>query len=63
MKNNVKKIVVTSSLAAIFPGREDKLNFNEEDWSVPNKSSPYDKSKHLAEKKAWELYNQNKDKI
>ena len=28
-----------------------------------NNSPAYEKSKHLAEKKAWEIYNQNKDKI
>ena len=29
--------------------------FTEEDWSSLEGSSPYEKSKHLAEKAAWEL--------
>ena len=33
---------------------EDHI-FTEEDWSSLEGSSPYEKSKHLAEKAAWEL--------
>ncbi|XP_073255580.1 uncharacterized protein [Porites lutea] len=55
-KGGVKRVVVTSSCAAINAGRygEDHI-FTEEDWSSLEGSSPYEKSKHLAEKAAWEL--------
>ena len=63
LKHNVKKIVVTSSVAAIIYGHT-KLNFNEEDWTdLDKKPSAYSKAKTLAERKAWEIYEKNKDKI
>jgi len=64
IRHGVKKIVITSSIAAIFPGHKPPKNhFNEEDWSVLEESPAYEKSKHLAEKEAWRIYEQNKDKI
>lgn len=56
-KGGVKRVVLTSSSAAIHSGRqgvEDKV-FTEEDWAADDGVSPYEKSKKLAEKAAWEL--------
>jgi dihydroflavonol-4-reductase len=63
--NGVKKVVLTSSIAAIVYGKDpDKRNgtFNESYWTNPeNKldSTPYIRSKALAEKAAWEFANKN----
>ena len=55
IKNNVKKIVLTSSVAAISSGHTKKT-YSEEDWSLVDKPIPtYPKSKALAEMKAWDL--------
>lgn len=44
-------------------GVKGKNHFTDSDWSEPQLSPPYEKSKHMAEKKAWEIYQQNQDKI
>merc|ERR1712046_393580 len=50
-----KRVVVTSSVAAIMVGEDPtKVHVNEEDWSVPNECRPYEKSKTLAEQAAWD---------
>jgi nucleoside-diphosphate-sugar epimerase len=49
LKAKVKKIVITSSIAAIFSGRFDKNDFTEKDFSDEKSSAPYEKSKLLAE--------------
>ena len=56
-KHNVKKVVLTSSVAAIFETGTEKIFYDESDWSDPNSSkiSNYAKSKTLAEKAAWDL--------
>jgi len=56
LKAKVKRVVVTSSVAAItetgdFTGRKA----TEADWTDPDKAPPYTKSKTLAEKAAWDL--------
>ena len=57
IKNNVKKIVLTSSVVAVSVGHTKK-EYSEEDWSLADKPiAAYPKSKTLAEKKAWELIN------
>jgi len=55
-KGGVKRVVLTSSCAAIYAGRynEGKV-FTEEDWALEEGSTPYEKSKARAEKAAWEL--------
>ena len=55
-KHNVKKVVLTSSVAAIFETMETKSYYDETDWSDPDNPaiSHYSKSKTLAEKAAWE---------
>jgi dihydroflavonol-4-reductase len=56
-KHGVKKVVLTSSVAAIFDTMEKKTSFSESDWSDINNPaiSAYSKSKTLAEKAAWEF--------
>lgn len=56
----VKRVVLTSSIAAMIAGhdRQSKI-FNEADWSNVNGSvDAYAKSKTLAEKAAWTFVNQ-----
>jgi dihydroflavonol-4-reductase len=56
-KHNVKKVVLTSSVAAIFDTMEKKDIYDESDWSDPDNPaiSAYSKSKTLAERAAWEF--------
>ena len=57
-KNNVSKVVLTSSVAAIAYGHNQEKIFDESDWSNISENSgitPYAKSKTLAEKAAWEF--------
>jgi dihydroflavonol-4-reductase len=56
-KHNVKKVVLTSSVAAIFDTLEKKTHFDESDWSDPDNPaiSAYSKSKTLAERAAWDF--------
>ena len=55
-KHGVKKVVLTSSVAAIFDTMEKKSYYDETDWSDPENPaiSHYSKSKTLAERAAWE---------
>ena len=57
-KHNIKKVVLTSSVAAIFDSLEKKDVYDESDWSDPDNPyiSAYSKSKTLAEKAAWEFW-------
>ena len=58
---SVKKVVLTSSIAAIScggAGRPDRPKdhvYTEEDWSPPEACAPYERSKTLAEKAAWDF--------
>ena len=56
-KHNVKKVVLTSSVAAIFDTLEEKTYYDETDWSDPENPSisHYSKSKALAERAAWDF--------
>tara|TARA_X000000368_G_scaffold277557_1_gene220192 strand:+ start:2989 stop:3996 length:1008 start_codon:yes stop_codon:yes gene_type:complete len=56
-KHNVKKVVLTSSVAAIFHGMKLKEYYDENDWSDPENPAidHYSKSKTLAEKAAWDF--------
>ena len=56
--HGVKRVVVTSSVAAISAGHpREKTHFDEKDWSLPNSPTieSYPKSKTLAESAAWEF--------
>ncbi|KAK4944971.1 hypothetical protein LTR10_015648 [Elasticomyces elasticus] len=52
----VKRVVVTSSFAAVGYGHEDRNNptFTEADWTDVNAAPAYPKSKTIAEKAAWD---------
>lgn len=66
LKAGVKKVVVTSSIAAVATGygkEADSKTFNESDWSIIANCPAYQKSKTLAEKAVWEFHEQNKSKI
>ena len=59
-KADVKKVVLTSSVAAVAYGHDSEKIFDESDWSNTGGESgitPYAKSKTLAEKAAWEFVN------
>ena len=62
-KHNVKKVVLTSSVAAIFESNNNKEYLDETDWSDPEYTeiSPYAKSKALAEKAAWNFIEHHKN--
>ncbi|MBG08301.1 MAG: diaminohydroxyphosphoribosylaminopyrimidine deaminase [Halobacteriovoraceae bacterium] len=64
----VKRVVLTSSVAAMYSDSIDvsqtpKGVFNEECWNTKSnlKHNPYSYSKTLAEKKAWEIHNQQNE--
>ena len=56
-KHKIKKVILTSSVAAIYHGIELKEYYDESDWSDPENPSidHYSKSKTLAEKAAWDF--------
>ena len=60
-KHQVKKVVLTSSVAAVFDSLDEKKYYDENDWSDPDNPdiTPYNKSKTLAEKAAWEFVKKN----
>jgi nucleoside-diphosphate-sugar epimerase len=53
----VKRVVMTSSVAAIASGHDpaNKKVRTEADWSNPDRCAAYQKSKTLAERAAWQL--------
>ena len=69
IKQDVKRVVLTSSIAAITDTHDGKTVYSEEDWTDTNhpKTSAYYKSKALAEKLAWDLISkqtsQNKTEL
>jgi dihydroflavonol-4-reductase len=64
IKQGVKRVVLTSSVAAITDTHDGKTVYSEEDWTDTNhaKTSAYYKSKALAEKLAWELISNQTNK-
>ncbi len=57
--STVKRVVLTSSVAAIADEVfEAGKTYSEKDWPNINKLSPYPKSKSLAEKAAWDFLKQ-----
>lgn len=67
--NKVKRVVLVSSVAAIVYGKNSgELNkvFNESDWTDEtnkNDTTPYFRSKTIAEKTAWEFISQDKSNL
>lgn len=55
-RGGVKRVVLTSSIAAVAYGHRDNSEraFTEDDWSVVENCDPYQKSKTLAERFAWD---------
>jgi nucleoside-diphosphate-sugar epimerase len=51
----VKRVVMTSSVAAVASGHPESAVRTEDDWSVVDRSPVYPKSKTLAERAAWEF--------
>lgn len=63
--NRVKRVVLTSSMCAVcdgHPAETYKSNpvFSEAHWSVANSCQLYEKSKTVAETKAWEIVHKTK---
>jgi len=60
--NVLRRVVVTSSMAAITDSPEDNKIYNEQDWNTAStlKRNPYYFSKVLAERAAWEFMDQQK---
>jgi len=58
----VKRVVVTSSIAAVTAGHEPTpfLEKPEEQWSIIEKAEPYSASKTMAERAAWAFVEQAK---
>jgi nucleoside-diphosphate-sugar epimerase len=61
--NGIKRVVLTSSTAAVLAGKRDDGTFTDKDWTDLSRTdlSPYIKSKTIAEKSAWEYADQNND--
>jgi nucleoside-diphosphate-sugar epimerase len=57
----VDRVVLTSSVAAVLYGVDRNKTFTEADWSNVDdpRIGPYEKSKTIAEKAAWEFANGN----
>ena len=64
LASGVKRVVLTSSVAAIWDGHSnyDKI-YDESDWSnLEGKIDPYPKSKTIAERAAWDfIINQDSE--
>jgi len=64
VKAGVERVVMTSSVAAIYAGRKENRPYTEEDWSDLTQPisgySAYAKSKTLAEKAAWDFAQENR---
>jgi len=51
----VRRVVLTSSMAAIRPPQPPARPLTEDDWAVPDPREPYQMSKTLAERAAWDF--------
>ena len=63
LEQNVKKCILTSSMAAIFCNHNFKSLYTENDWADPGIHSKniYKYSKIMAEKLAWDFYSKLPD--
>jgi len=59
--NGIKRVVITSSVAAVMSGSRDSGTFTDQDWTDLTRTdlSPYVKSKTVAERAAWEYAQAN----
>ena len=66
LQAGVKRVVMTSSTAAIRNGDDDSHSgpYTEEDWTDPDRPglSPYPRSKTIAERAAWDLVDRSGDR-
>ncbi len=65
-ETGVRRVVMTSSSGAITYGVSKQKTFNENDWTdVSNKkdTTPYFRSKTIAEKAAWDFMKENQSKL
>ena len=54
--NKITRIVITSSVASIFVNKDNKkMSYSTDDWTDTTIARPYEKSKTLAEKAAWDF--------
>ncbi|WP_235271006.1 aldehyde reductase [Flavobacterium sp. 316] len=63
-KAKVKRVVLTSSTGAVVYGERKNGEFSEEDWTNIknlNDTTPYFRSKTIAEKAAWDFVNANQN--
>merc|ERR1719461_456373 len=56
----IKRVVVVSSVAAVRDTQIEGKVYTGDDWTDEEKASGYQKSKTLAERKAWELQKEAK---
>lgn len=58
-KHKVKRVVITSSGLTVYTRKPEnqKELYNEEDWSDIEVCGPYEKSKIMAERAAWDFLN------
>lgn len=61
--NGIKRVVLTSSTAAVMSGNRDDGTFTDKDWTDLKRTdlSPYIKSKTIAEQSAWEFAKEHRD--
>lgn len=63
-KAGIKRVVITSSSGAVVYGERKNGTFSEKDWTNINNlndTTPYFRSKTIAEKSAWDFVNANQD--
>lgn len=63
LKGEVKKIVHISCITTTVNSKKKNYVFRENDWADLDTMNKIALSKFLAEKKAWDIYNKNKNKI
>jgi dihydroflavonol-4-reductase len=60
-KAGVKRFVLTSAFGAVGMGTNKTMPYTEEDWTVINETvAPYQKSKTISERAAWEFIESGK---
>ena len=61
MKQDIDRVILTSSVTTIFGSEREKTTYNSSDWadSEGKNVSPYSKSKICAEQAAWKFCNKN----
>ena len=62
IKNNIKKVILTSSTTAVSYGEDvvkDELIYDEKDFSSKKMKRTYNWSKLFSELEAWKIYKEN----